>query len=167
VARWLLVASPILALAINCAFYLLLRRALAWRIGMSILGGLCFGLAAIVGFVVDSLDYANVAFAELMICQFGTYLTLSFCFWTFLNLNITSLRIRVIRELLQAGGAIAVVELLASYSDAERLQRRLARLMNGRQIELVDGNWRLRSSLILIIARCIDVNRTIMGLGGG
>ena len=94
-------------------------------------------------------------------------LTLSFCFWTFLNLNITSLRIRVIRELLQAGGAIAVVELLASYSDAERLQRRLARLLNGRQIELVDGNWRLRSSLILIIARCIDVNRTIMGLGGG
>jgi hypothetical protein len=116
---------------------------------------------------LDSLDYANVAFAELMICQFGTYLTLSFCFWTFLNLNITSLRIRVIRELLQAGGAIAVVELLASYSDAERLQRRLARLLNGRQIELVDGNWRLRSSLILIIARCIDVNRTIMGLGGG
>ena len=73
-ARWLfLVASPMLALAINCAFYLLLRRAFAWRIGTSILGGLCFGFAAIVGFVLDSLDYANVAFAELMICQFGTY----------------------------------------------------------------------------------------------
>ena len=58
-ARWLLVASPVLALAINCAFYLLLRRAFAWRIGMSILGGLGFGLAAIVGFVLDSLDYAK------------------------------------------------------------------------------------------------------------
>lgn len=165
--RWQMLASPILALAANGAMYLVLRRGFGTGIGASIVGGLGFGLAVSVGLAWKSLVDADVGPVELCICQIGTYLALSFCFWAFLSLNLTSLRIRVIRQLLQAGGAIAVADLLASYSDEERLQRRLVRLTNSGQIELTEGHWRLRSSLILIIARCIDVIRAIMGARDG
>ena len=165
-ASWLVLASPVFALGINCAVYLVLRRAFGAHIAVSILGGLGLGLAGMVGFALDSLGYTDIDPIESLVCQIGTYLALSFCFWTFLNLNLTSLRIRVMRQLLQAGGTTAVSELLASYSDAERLQRRLVRLSNGGQIELIDGKWFLCSSLVLIVARCIDLIRAIMGQGG-
>jgi hypothetical protein len=165
VIRWLMLASPVLALGVNCAAYLALRRAFGTPVGVSIAGGLGVGLAAILMIAVDSIFYADIDPVESLVCEIGTYIALSFCFWAFLNLNITSLRIRVMRHLLQHGGATAVADLLTSYSDLERLQRRLARLAIAGQIEEVDGRWRLRSSLTLMVARCIDVVRAIMGAG--
>jgi hypothetical protein len=164
--RWLVLASQVLALAINCAAYLVLRRAFGSSLAVSIFGGLGFGFVVVVTVALESLRYADIDPVESLICQIGTYLALSFCFWTFLNLNVASLRIRVMRDLLQSGGTAAVSDVLRAYSDAERLQRRLVRLSNGGQIELVNGNWRLRSSLILSLARCIDLIRAIMGQGG-
>jgi hypothetical protein len=102
---------------------------------------------------------------DLAVSQIGTYLGLSFCFWAFLNLNITSLRIRILRQLLHAGGSMPMSELLAGYPESERLQRRLSRLQNGGQIVLVDGKWRIRSSPVLMLAKSIDVIRKIMGQG--
>jgi hypothetical protein len=168
VIRWLVVASPVMAFAINCAIYLLLRRVTGLRIALSIIGGLGFGLGLVIlaGLAIGRLGYADIDFVEALICQLGTYIALSFCFWAFLNLNLTSIRIRVLRHLLQVGGTATISGLLETYSDSERLQRRLARLRNGGQIELVGGNWRLRSPLLLIIARCIGLIRTIMGLEG-
>jgi hypothetical protein len=166
VAQWFIVASPVLALAINCTVYLLLRRAFGSRLAVSIFGGLGVGLVIIVAVALDSLRYAAIDPLDALVCQIGTYLALSFCFWNFLNLNVSSHRIRLLRDLLQCGRTAVVADLLASYPDAERLQRRLVRLTNGGQIELVDGNWQLRSSLILSVARCIDLIRAIMGQGG-
>lgn len=161
--RWLVLAAPIFALALNCVGFLVLRRALASSLSASVSGGLGIGLIAIATVALESLRNAEIDHAEWLICQIGTYLALSFCFWAFLSLNVTSLRVRVMRELLQSGGSAALQDVLAAYSDLERLQRRLTRLKDGRQIELVDGNWRLRSSLALHVARCIDLMRTIMG----
>ena len=143
----------------------MLRRAFASSLSTSIFGGLAVGFVAIVTAALESLRYADIDPAESLICQIGTYLALSFCFWAFINLNITSLRIRVMRDLLQSGGSAALQDVRAAYSDVERLQRRLMRLRNAGQIELVDGNWRLRSSLVLSVARCIDVVRAIYGTG--
>ena len=161
---WLVLASPLLGFAINCATYLLLRRVASSRIVVSILGGLGFGFVTVAGFAIGCLGYAEFNFIQALICQLGTYMALSFCFWAFLNLNLTSIRVRVLRHLLQIGGSATISDLLAAYSDSERLQRRLVRLRNGGQIELVRGNWRLRSPLLLIIARCIGLIRAVMGL---
>jgi hypothetical protein len=59
----------------------------------------------------------------------------------------------------------AVSDVLASYPDEERLQRRLRRLTSGGQIVLVDGRWRLKSRVLLVIARALEFVRGIMGLG--
>jgi hypothetical protein len=165
VLEWVPLANPVLALAINCAVYLVFRRVLGSSIAVSILGGLSVGMAAILGLAAKNFYDASVDAVELMIFDIGTYLPLSFCFWAFLNLNITSLRIRVIRHLLRAKGTADLSDLLSQYSDVERLNRRLKRLSSSGQIELVDGRWQVRSSTVLVVARCVEVLRTIL-LGG-
>jgi hypothetical protein len=163
---WLVLARPVLALAINCAIYLLLRRVGGWRIAVSILGGLGSGLVILGGLAIGRLRYSEIDLVQEMVCQFGTYFALSFCFWAFINLNLTSIRIRALRHLLQVGGTATISDLLETYSDSERLQRRLMRLRNGGQIQLVGGNWHLRSPVLLIIARFIGFIRAIMGVEG-
>src|SRR6202044_731040 len=118
------------------------------------------------GLAIGRLRYSEIDLVQEMVCQFGTYVALSFCFWAFINLNLTSIRIRALRHLLQVGGTATISDLLETYSDSERLQRRLMRLRNGGQIQLVGGNWHLRWSapVLLIIARFIGFIRAIMGV---
>ena len=160
---WLPVLSPVVATALNCLVYLVLKRAFKLGLTASIFGGLGIGLAAITIFAVSTLYDFTAEPAALLLSQIGTYLGLAFCFWAFLNLNITSLRIRMIRQLLDAGGAMTMAGLMNTYSDSERLQRRLRRLQETGQIVLVEGKWQIRSSPMLAIARCVDVLRIIMG----
>jgi hypothetical protein len=86
-------------------------------------------------------------------------LAFAFGFWAFLNLNITSMRIRIMRQLLRAGGRIALPDMAVSYAPAERLRRRLERLEKGGQIMCEDGRWRLRSWQVLAVAHCVEAWR--------
>jgi hypothetical protein len=161
--QWQPILGSGLALATNCVFYLILRRGFGVRVSNSVLGGLGFGLAIALGLTLYSQNNSNIDPVELFVCQIGTYLGLSAGFWAFLNLNITSIRFRILRELLVVRGGLAVSDLQVAYPDTERLGRRLTRLQNGGQIMLVDSKWRLRSSLVLNLARFIDVLRAVMG----
>lgn len=165
VVEWMSVLTPVLALAFNCIGYLFVRRGLGAGVAVSVLTGLLFGLAGIIMLTLAVGLHGLLDPWDLWISGIGAYLALSFCFWAFLNLNITSLRIRVLRDLLAANGSAAVSDVLASYPDEERLQRRLRRLTSGGQIVLVDGRWRLKSRVLLVIARVLEVVRGIMGLG--
>jgi hypothetical protein len=77
----------------------------------------------------------------------------------FLNLNITSLRIRILRELHRAGGSIDSSNMPVLYTAPERLSRRLERLEKGGQIMSKDGRWLLRSWQVLAVARCVEAWR--------
>jgi hypothetical protein len=153
------------AAVVNCLGYILSRRLFGIGLAGSIIAGLSFGLIVVAAWSIGVVwnDRSNAV--DLAVSQIGTYLGLSFCFWAFLNLNITSLRIRILRQLLHAGGSMQMSELLAGYPESERLQRRLIRLQNGGQIILVDEKWRIRSSPVLMLAKSIDVIRKIMGQG--
>jgi hypothetical protein len=163
VAEWMLAAMPPLALALNCGSYLVARHAFRARLAVSIVAGLASGAAALVGITLAGWSLAGVDPWELWVSQVGTYLALSFCFWAFVNLNTTSLRIRLLKDLLDANGSRALSDLLATYSDEERLHRRLLRLKNAGQIVLVNGNWRLCAWQALFVARIIDVIRGLVG----
>jgi hypothetical protein len=165
VTSFLAIVGPLVAAVVNCLGYIFTRRLFGIGLASSIIAGLSFGLVAVAAWCVGVIwsDRSNAV--DLAVSQIGTYLGLSFCFWAFLNLNITSLRIRILRQLLHAGGSMPMSELLAGYPESERLQRRLSRLQNGGQIVLVDGKWRIRSSPVLMLAKSIDVIRKIMGQG--
>lgn len=59
-----------------------------------------------------------------------SYMCLSFCFWAFINLNLTSIRLRLFREMLnEHPRPISLDRLTSSYSDAEVIGRRVDRLL--------------------------------------
>ena len=125
----------------------------AYRIG--IFGGLAVTLAVIALGRAETSG-ATDGFVDTWLLGGATYLAFAFGFWAFLNLNITSMRIRMLRQLLRACGRMALSDMAVSYTPAERLRRRLERLENGGQIMRENGRWRLRSWQVLAIARCVE-----------
>jgi hypothetical protein len=160
---WITLGYPIFSCIVNCVGYVILRRGLKRTIGLSIIGGWALGLATVSGLSACSPNSSDLNSAEYLLCQILTYLCFAFCFWVFLNLNLTSLRIRIVRHLFHKNGSATLADLLVSYSDSERFERRISRLAKGGQIEMVDGRWKLRSSVLLNIGRSIELIRVLMG----
>ncbi len=149
--QWLLTLSPIIALMINVVSQIISVH-LTQRIGMSILIGLLLGLIENTLFchflfITDSSLFSIDNWCVSIL----TYLALSFCYWAFLNLNITSLRIRIARELLlEKNGILTTKILLQRYSPQEFINRRIQRLETTGQIKDQDGKWILLSKKLLL-----------------
>jgi hypothetical protein len=156
VSAWLTTAAPLAGLGADVAIQIAVARA-SGRIGTSIVSGALTGAVATTAVLVA--NRSGIAAGAVAIV---TFLALAFCFWTFLNLNVTSLRIRILREVLHAGGSVSAAQLAAQYSDDEFLSRRLARLEAAKQLSFVGGRWRLESRVLLILARTMDAARFIV-----
>jgi hypothetical protein len=88
---------------------------------------------------------------------------LGFCYWNFLNLNITSLRIRILREMLQMDGySMTHVDLRSRYGESEMLDRRLQRLLTAKQIQYKNGRYTLQSTPLLWLANILRQLRRII-----
>jgi len=132
------------------------------RLGLSIVAGaLCGLLVTALCTALDSTS-AGIALAADWAVAILTYFALAFGYWAFLNLNITSLRIRILREILQSSGGVSRDELTARYSADEFLRRRLERLETGRQMSCRDGRWRLESRTLLVLARTMEALRALV-----
>lgn len=131
----LLIILPIISLGVNVVAQILLRR-LFNQIAWSIIGGFLIGLLC------------DVSVGDLV--SLMTYLALSFCFWAFLNLNITSLRIRLIRELLHEPNGLSNDVVLERYSPVELIKRRIIRLEQSGQIKIYQQKWIVHSRALLI-----------------
>lgn len=83
-----------------------------------------------------------------------SYLLLSFIFFNALNANLSSLRVRLVKELARRGAAgMERDELLAKYGAREILTARLARLESGGQIQSVAGRYVARPKGVAAIGR--------------
>lgn len=154
---WLITLLPLLTLSINVAFQLLVVH-LSHRIGLSIITGLAAGF--IINLIVLFMVSANI---ENICIDLLSYLALSFSYWTFLNLNITALRIRVLRELLKENKTGLTTEtLLQRYSSKELINRRLDRLKQWGHIIKIDGQWILQSNKLLFLVYTMVLLRQII-----
>jgi len=159
---WILTLGPLFGLATNviaqiaCAH--LTRRTnlsiVTGGIGGLVVTGLCASTAS------DQPLYGRLADLATALL---TYLALAFGYWAFLTMNSTSLRIRMIRELLNAGTGISHSELMTRYSAEEFLQRRLERLKaSSKQLSCVNGRWRLTSRTFLVMGWALGAARAIL-----
>ena len=156
-AEWMLTLAPVAGLAANVFAQIACARILR-RLGLSIVAGaLCGLLVTALCTALDSTS-AGIALAADWAVAILTY----FAYWAFLNLNITSLRIRILREILQSSGGVSRDELTARYSADEFLRRRLERLETGRQMSCRDGRWRLESRTLLVLARTMEALRALV-----
>jgi hypothetical protein len=92
----------------------------------------------------------NAGYGALVVLA---YLFLGFCFFNVINLNVSSLRIRMIRELHRHHPqAVSTERLTALYGVSEMLDARLVRLEQGRQLYHSSGRYFLRRGAVLAIA---------------
>jgi hypothetical protein len=162
--QWTIASAPLAGLALTVLTQIMVVHVSRGKVGASIIVGILGGLAgtlAVIALGRAALG-ATGGFVDTWLLGVSTYLVLAFGFWAFLNLNITSMRIRILRELLRAGGHMALSDMAVFYTSAERLRRRLERLKKGGQIMREDGRWVLKSWQVLAIARCVGVLRSVL-----
>jgi hypothetical protein len=156
-----LVAAPLAGFALNvCCQWLILRLGHGKQLAVSIIAGFLAGLTLTL--VLTLSTHRGIA-AGLVIVNLITAASLGFCYWAFLNLNITSMRIRILREMLQMGGTSMTDEYLRSlYSESEMLDRRLRRLLETKHIRYREGRYTVQSSPLLVLANVLRCLRKIL-----
>jgi hypothetical protein len=163
--QWTITIAPLAGLVFAVLTQIVIVHVPRGKIGASIIIGILGGLAvalATIALVRAETPSAAGGFVDTWLLGVATYLAFAFGFWAFLNLNITSMRIRMLRQLLRAGGHMALSDMAVSYTPAERLRRRLERLEKGGQIMCEDGRWRLGSWQVLAVARCVEAWRNFI-----
>jgi hypothetical protein len=85
-----------------------------------------------------------------------TYVALAFGYFNFVNLTVASLRIRLLEEIGEAGGALPATTLKAAYNSSEVVAIRLQRLVQGGHLVEKDGRLHSGRLPFLIVARIFD-----------
>ncbi|MCP4002565.1 MAG: hypothetical protein GY725_00075 [bacterium] len=148
----LLSLSPVFGLASYVIAHVGISRAFSAR-------GMLF--RAICGFAVGALAmlWINLeAPPELRLLNGLSYLALGFGYFNFVNLNFTSIRVRVLRELLECHPVpITNEQIRKNYGAGEILDSRLQRLTATGQL-VRDGNrYRTGKGGVLLISRVFDL----------
>lgn len=145
--------SPVLALGMNCAAQILLCRR-AVPLLRSVYLGFAIGLAA----CILLCGFSAELFPGLI-----TYVALGYCYFHFINLGETARRIRIVRELSEAGPAgLSEEEILARYNTRNILNARFARLENNSQVIEKDGRYYLGKPAVLYMARALLLMKKIL-----
>ncbi len=95
-----------------------------------------------------------------------TYLALAFGYFNFVNLTVASLRIRLLEEVLEAGGGLSAEELAAAYNADSVAGLRLDRLVRGGHLVERHGRLVIGRRRFMIVARIFDfLHWFIIGCG--
>lgn len=166
--EWLSALSPVLGLAANV---LVQVSAFRGRPSMGLLrseylgfGAGLAGVAAVewVAWCVlpGSGIPADPPFRALL--SLGCYAALGYCHFHFVNLGETARRIRLLRELHEAGGGLPHEALLIRYGSREIVGKRIARLVGTGQVVLREGRYYIGNPLVLTIARAMVALKRIL-----
>lgn len=169
---WLSALSPALGLAVNVAVQVASFRA---RPAMGLLRseylGFAAGLAGVAaaewaGWTLRTGAAPPVDAAFRALLSLGCYAALGYCHFHFVNLGETARRIRLLRELHDAGGALTRAELVARYGAREIVAKRVARLLGTGQVVLRKGRYHVGNPVVLTIARgTVAMKRILLGKG--
>lgn len=172
IAHALAALAAVFGLAAYCLSHLAACRAVRGRgpYFPLIIGCGC-GLAATATISLAALLWMNCTFADglaLAGVNLIAYLALAFGYFNFVNLNIASLRIRMIQELAESGGRSPVTRLTGLYNTETVAQLRIDRLTRGGHLVVREGRYYSGKRRFLIVARIFDFLRwAILGNGAG
>jgi hypothetical protein len=162
---WFLLA-PVAGGTMNVAIHLLLARLFSGeRLVLVVVGALCAGLVATGAMIGRALAMADLSASDaigLSASAFVVYLTGSFALFAIVNLGETSLRIRMMRMLLDNPDGIARDDLIASYDDRALIRVRLQRLRDNVQARVVDDIYYSRPSFMFFGAAGIRLLQRIV-----
>jgi hypothetical protein len=161
---FLLVSAPLVGLAASVVGQVVVHLLLPRKpIVVSYAAGfLCGG---IVSLLTLSASREAAGWADVVVCLL-TFGGLNYCYSNFVNLNFTSLRIRLLKELLAAGGRECMPEIARQYGSDAILQRRLARLVEWGQLRESGGRFAAIEGSFLRLAQVFTVlKKVVLGRG--
>src|SRR5260221_11938924 len=136
-------------LLVDVALQAVLAR-LGTRFGPIRLQFVSFGAGAVVTLALLAEGTASISAstqdkAAYVVSHMLIYACYGFCFYNVIGANVSSVRVRIVKELLaQYPAPMPVAVLSARYSASEMLRARLARLESGGQIEALQSRYYLR-----------------------
>lgn len=161
------VLAPVAGQVVNCLTHLTLCQIAGRRPYVAIFAGFFVGLLVTAAVSAAAVLERDVRMAD-MVGRCGlnllTYGALGWGYFHFVNLNIASLRIRMLLEIGDSGGATNEDELRARYNVNEMIALRIERLLDGGH--LVERNARFYSGRreFLLIGRVFEaLRRFILG----
>jgi hypothetical protein len=155
-----LVLAPLAGLTADFASHVLTSRLMRGRHPyQAMLAGVVTGLLVMAALSVWALASMNAGWGDalaLLVFNGLTYLALAYGYFNFVNLNLTSLRIRILQELLEVEQGLTVEAILRQYGADDLIDSRLTRLTRGGQIIQKGSRYYGRLSALLVVARVID-----------
>lgn len=166
--QYCLLLTPLAAVAVNVVVQVILVRLqrgahfLRAQTGAILAGGVA--LVAFDFLAVTRFDTAGESLAVSLLTNVPTYLTLSYCFFNFVNLGHTSIRIRIYSEIAARREGMPAVELAREYQDEVLMRVRLQRLMESGDVIQKEGRYGVGRMRLVYLARIIfGAKRFVLG----
>jgi hypothetical protein len=166
---WILLLAPAAGLVIDALLHAVLAR-LAPAAGPIRVQFVSFATGAVVAVVLLGALLAGSPFSTAdrigyFVLHLLIYGSLGSLFFNVISANVSSLRVRILKELLaQDPAPMDSGTLSARYSTRGLVLGRLARLESGGQIEARDGRYYLRKSGLALLAACfVGLRRLLLG----
>lgn len=162
----MVVLAPVAGLAADCISQVLWAR-VGWRGNpyTSMAVGIVVGLAVagvVTAIGLRSADLNATDTAAFTTLNMTAYLALAFGYFNFVNLAIASLRIRLLCEILDAGGSLPRATLLAGYNTGQVIDLRLRRLVGGGHLVERSGRLFIGKRRFLGVAIVYNILRRIV-----
>lgn len=158
--RFFAVLIPILGLAVNVFCQILgFRFLFKSKLLKSLFLGFLTGLLTVIA--LSLLDKQFLL--GIFIVNSLTYICLGYCYFHFINLGETARRIRLIRELYDAGkNGLTQNEILKRYNAKQIIEIRLGRLLNNHQIIHRNHKYFIGNQAMLLIAKILILMKLLL-----
>ena len=103
---------------------------------------------------IESIEVIVLTGINLMIYSF-----LGLGYFAFINVAVSALRIRILTELMRSRDGLTINEILNHYNTAEIVQRRVLKLGNNGQIQLINNRYHVQKSITLFMVIILELLR--------
>jgi len=167
VLEYFQVVIPVIALSTAVVVQILVSRSFP---GGGLMRSFAAGVAA--GFVallllayLTHFKHGSTSWTDtgaIVLVDVATYLALAFCFLSFLNLGITSIRIQIFNEVEQCKEGLSLEELHTRYDSRRILNLRLERLLRNKQVIAQGRRYVLGGYVLWLLAKAIGMARWVV-----
>jgi len=164
--EYLLICVPIIALLSNIIVQLATYRTIRnMELMKTIFLGFFVGVVFLLlyqNMFLGSITNTRVEKYFLNISNLLIYICLGYCYFAFINLNISAMRIRILQEIYATKKKIGMDDILLRYNGEEQIELRLRRLIRTGQIIHRNGKYRIGKPTMLILANIVTLMKLLI-----
>ncbi len=157
---------PIVCFTANVLFQVVSYRVMP-KIGLlkTEFSGFVFGIFGLI--IMETITFlifpiSKISFFSVLISNLIIYLSLSYCYFHFVNLAVTARRIRLLRDLHDSKDGMTMDEILLQYNSRDMVENRIERLVNSGQVIYKNKRYYIGRSAMLWSAKIILIMKQLI-----